>query len=305
MKWSSSSFFLVTLSVVVCFGITTHSQPLHLSTFAEVEAYFSSVKPAFPLPNIGASSLSITHSKSQTQVWFSQAISCLHTFWPYEALRALFAAKNLEPQNAMVWWGLYKALEWNNGYKVAAQTALATAVSLSSGVSEREQLYIESQRQMNISGWEAYNTTMQELFAKFPLEKEGMAFWAWNLVDATVNTFGNPLPGRSQAQQMLFSLIAKYPTMVAANHYLIHAYEDTFTPWRALAAANKIVSLAPAAGHLTHMVCHVVLRTFAHIHTLIHIHTSTHTQKHTYIHQYMHIYITHIRTHAYSHTHIQ
>jgi tetratricopeptide (TPR) repeat protein len=44
-------------------------------------------------------------------------------------------------------------------------------------------------------------------------------------------------------------------------HYYIHAVEASNTPERALAGANRLAALAPAAGHLVHMPAHVYIRT--------------------------------------------
>jgi tetratricopeptide (TPR) repeat protein len=48
---------------------------------------------------------------------------------------------------------------------------------------------------------------------------------------------------------------------MGAIHYYIHAVEASRSPERALAGANKLAALAPAAGHLVHMPAHVYIRT--------------------------------------------
>ena len=48
---------------------------------------------------------------------------------------------------------------------------------------------------------------------------------------------------------------------MGAIHYYIHAVEASASPERALAAANKLAAMAPAAGHLVHMPAHVYIRT--------------------------------------------
>jgi tetratricopeptide (TPR) repeat protein len=48
---------------------------------------------------------------------------------------------------------------------------------------------------------------------------------------------------------------------MGAIHYYIHAVEASPNPERALAAANRLAALAPAAGHLVHMPGHVYIRT--------------------------------------------
>lgn len=49
-------------------------------------------------------------------------------------------------------------------------------------------------------------------------------------------------------------------THIGANHYFIHATEESPCPEVALPSANRIAELAPAAGHLQHMPSHVYER---------------------------------------------
>jgi tetratricopeptide (TPR) repeat protein len=48
---------------------------------------------------------------------------------------------------------------------------------------------------------------------------------------------------------------------MGAVHFYIHAVEASPNPQRALAGANRLAVLAPAAGHLVHMPAHVYIRT--------------------------------------------
>jgi tetratricopeptide (TPR) repeat protein len=59
----------------------------------------------------------------------------------------------------------------------------------------------------------------------------------------------------------LESVIRRDPNHMGAVHYYIHAVEASPSPERALAGANRLASLAPAAGHIVHMPAHVYIRT--------------------------------------------
>ncbi len=63
---------------------------------------------------------------------------------------------------------------------------------------------------------------------------------------------------------MLESVLRRDPNHVGANHYYIHAVEASTTPERALASAERLKTLAPAAGHLVHMPAHIYARTGDH-----------------------------------------
>src|SRR5262249_36514589 len=50
------------------------------------------------------------------------------------------------------------------------------------------------------------------------------------------------------------------PHHPGANHYYIHAIEASLHPERGLAAADRLGTLVPGAGHLVHMPSHIYMR---------------------------------------------
>jgi hypothetical protein len=56
-------------------------------------------------------------------------------------------------------------------------------------------------------------------------------------------------------------VIRRDPNHLGAIHYYIHSVEASRSPERALAGANRLATLAPAAGHIVHMPAHVYIRT--------------------------------------------
>jgi tetratricopeptide (TPR) repeat protein len=71
---------------------------------------------------------------------------------------------------------------------------------------------------------------------------------------------GSPQPGTTEIVETLEGVLAKDPQHPGANHYYIHAVEASADPGRALASAERLGDLAPAAGHLVHMPSHVFMR---------------------------------------------
>ena len=55
-------------------------------------------------------------------------------------------------------------------------------------------------------------------------------------------------------------VIAADPNHPGANHYYIHAVEESREPGKALASAKLLETLAPDAGHLVHMSAHTYMR---------------------------------------------
>src|SRR5208337_710204 len=74
-------------------------------------------------------------------------------------------------------------------------------------------------------------------------------------------TDGTPEAGTDEIVSTLESVIKRDPDHLGAVHYYIHAVEASSNPERALAGANRLAALAPAAGHIVHMPAHVYIRT--------------------------------------------
>jgi len=112
---------------------------------------------------------------------------------------------------------------------------------------------------------ETYHAAMREVVKQFPddldaatlFAESGMNLHPWGLwmVD------GTPREGTEEIVAALESVIKRDPNHLGAIHYYIHSVEASKSPERALAAANRLAALAPAAGHIVHMPAHVYIRT--------------------------------------------
>ena len=109
---------------------------------------------------------------------------------------------------------------------------------------------------------EAYHDAMREVAKKYPddldaatlFAESGMNLHPWGLWMQD----GTPREGTEEIVATLEGVIKRDP-----NH--MGAFTTTFTRWKprihqseALAGANRLAALAPAAGHLVHMPAHVV-----------------------------------------------
>jgi tetratricopeptide (TPR) repeat protein len=72
---------------------------------------------------------------------------------------------------------------------------------------------------------------------------------------------GTAEAGTEEIVATLESVIRREPNHLGAIHYYIHAVEASRSPERALAGANRLAQLAPAAGHIVHMPAHIYIRT--------------------------------------------
>jgi len=79
---------------------------------------------------------------------------------------------------------------------------------------------------------------------------------AWKLWTAD----GKPAPGTLEIVRTLERVLARDPTHPGANHYYVHAIESSPHPDKAVAAAERLRGMMPAAGHLEHMPAHIMQR---------------------------------------------
>jgi hypothetical protein len=87
--------------------------------------------------------------------------------------------------------------------------------------------------------------------------ESGMVLHPWGLWHQD----GTPTDGTEEIVATLESVMKRDPNHLGAIHYYIHTVEASNSPERALAGANRLASLAPAAGHIVHMPAHVYIRT--------------------------------------------
>jgi tetratricopeptide (TPR) repeat protein len=218
------------------------------------------------MEGIGEASLKITTSSEQAQAYFNQGLRLLHCFWDFEAYRAFKEAARLDPSAAMAYWGEFEALEMTarHGNKQEEKDAvLAKAKSLADHASEHEQLYIRAAEQENKAGDSKdsaeYRRVMETLIDRYPDDLDAQAFLALEEMSGYKNN-GRPRDGEIYSQTILRNLLAAHTDNAAANHYWIHAMEDSSRPEEALHSADVLGRLAPNSGHMVHMPGHIYWR---------------------------------------------
>src|SRR5687768_7095503 len=97
----------------------------------------------------------------------------------------------------------------------------------------------------------AYEAAMGKPVADNPDDVEGRIFYALAVTQAAVPSDKTYAKNR-QAAEILEPLFQNMPTHPGLAHYIIHAYVPPLAP-KALDAARKYASLAPAVPHALHM----------------------------------------------------
>jgi len=248
--------------------------------------------PAPLIDGLGSTSFTITTKAPAAQRYFSQGLLLAWAFEHGEAERSFREAVRRDPDCAMCEWGVayVRGPNINHPYRDGAAEAARharRALALAPQASPRERALIEAlaaRYDVKASAKDApaaaslcaarpgagvdpldvaYAQAMARVAQQFPddpdirvLHAEALlllAPWAWW-------RNGKPAAGTLQAIEELDAALALAPQHTGANHYLIHALEQSPTPHRALPAAQRLAAAAPDAGHLVHMPSHIYLR---------------------------------------------
>src|SRR5271155_3775138 len=211
------------------------------------------------------------------QQFFDQGLTFIYAFNLDEAADSFRQAAQYDPDMAMAYWGIALALGPNinepedTDRGKMAYAAITKAKSLDANASEPEREYIDalsmryaSDGRMTDAQQLAYANAMREVAHKNPDDPDAGTLFAEAMMDLHPwqlwTPDGKPADGTPEIVATLEGVIAKYPDHLGANHYYIHAVEASPDPGRALASAQRLPRLAPAAGHLVHMPSHVYFR---------------------------------------------
>ena len=223
----------------------------------------SDLPPPPLMQGIGNADMKITTNSEVAQAYFNQGLRLLHDFWDFEAYRAFKEAARQDPSAAMAYWGEFEALKMRGPVEDDTRAAFEKAKSLMDKASDHERYYIraaEHELDDDKPGEDAaYQQEMEALINRYPDDQDAEAFLALHVMHG-FDADGNPRPGELYSQAILTNLLAAHPESAAANHYWIHAVEDSSTPERALHSADILASLAPNSGHMVHMPGHIYWR---------------------------------------------
>jgi len=258
----------VLASLLLCLGLSAQEHASHAQT-----------NPVTLVTGLGDLHHPVSTQNSQAQKFFDQGLRFIYAFNHDEAARSFQHAAELDPKLGMAYWGVAEAVGPNYNdpadperYKWA-HDAVQKAVNLSPAASPSERAYIlalakrfpaDPNSDLKKAAVD-YRDAMRDVVREFPddldaatlFAEAGMNLHPWGLwhPDGTAET------GTEEIVTTLESVLKRDPDHLGAVHYYIHAVEASSTPERALAGANKLGSLAPAAGHIVHMPAHVYIRT--------------------------------------------
>lgn len=210
------------------------------------------------MEGIGTCPFPITTSNQEVQVWYDQGNALLHSFWFEEAERTFRWCHKLEPENAMVYFGLARCgLNWftigesENKENKKDFDYLREAIKRKYNVTERERLYIEAWENAWIkdqpNARKVIIENLKELTKKFPDDieaKSQLGFYQIGQVPAAEN------------EALINEVLRANPMHPGAHHAEIHNW-DGKDGVRAIHSCELYGKAAPRIGHALHMPGHI------------------------------------------------
>lgn len=210
--------------------------------------------PAKIMPNLCLVKYPVTTSSPECQAFFDQGLGFFYSYVWMEAARSFETAAKHDPNCALAWWGLSRAIEkWGKGQHTEA---LKKAQELLPKASHREQLLITA-RLKEKGIWpnvkpedrkkEAIKT-IDELLVLFDDDEEGW-FARAQLADAP----NGPIV-------FYKALLRVNPLHPGAHHELVHLYENIQRPALGWPHAVGYMQSSPGLPHAFHMQAHLAMR---------------------------------------------
>jgi tetratricopeptide (TPR) repeat protein len=268
---------LTLLAILLVLGISTLA--LCESAFSQEHPAPAKAKSATLMTGYGDWHHPVSTKNAQAQAFFDQGLRLIYAFNHSEAIRSFQRGAELDPNLAMAYWGIAEAVgpNYNDPASqdrfVQAHAAIEKAQTLAADASESDKAYIaalakrfpaDPQSDLHAAA-EQYRDAMRDVVKLFPddldaatlFAEAGMNLHPWGLWRPD----GTPEEGTEEIVATLESVIRREPNHFGAVHYYIHSVEASSSPERALAGANRLAQLAPAAGHIVHMPAHIYIRT--------------------------------------------
>ncbi|HEX8766141.1 MAG TPA: hypothetical protein VF740_13325, partial [Candidatus Acidoferrum sp.] len=266
----------------LCFTLSLCAATLALSEFVFAQEHGAPTKAkaaAALMSGYGSWHHPVSTKNAQAQAFFDQGLRQIYAFNHDEAARSFQRAGELDPKLAMAFWGMAEAVgpNYNDPASedrfVKAHEAIEKAQSLAADASESDKAYVaalgkrfpaDPKSDLRAAA-EQYRDAMRDVMKRFPddldaatlFAEAGMNLHPWGLWRPD----GTAEEGTAEIVATLESVIRREPNHMGAVHYYIHSVEASNSPERALAGANRLAELAPAAGHIVHMPAHIYIRT--------------------------------------------
>ena len=217
--------------------------------------------PAKLIPNLCLVKYRVTTNSPECQAYFDQALGYFYSYVWMEAARSFETAAKHDPDCAMAWWGLSRAVErWGKGQQA---DALKKAQELLPRCSHRESLLITArlyEKGMHPDSGDADKRkqkaleTIDLLLTLYDDDEEG--WFARAQLAGGQGGFG----GKSASAPFYKALLRVNPLHAGAQHELVHHFENIRRPALGWPHAELYMKSSPGIPHAFHMQAHLGMR---------------------------------------------
>jgi tetratricopeptide (TPR) repeat protein len=224
----------------------------------------------------------IATKSPEAQQYFDQGMRFLWAFNHDESTRSFARAAQLDPDCAPCYWGVALTVGPNYNLPVMAPAraqvafnALTKAQDVAARAlpADRALIGALAKRYPNAQPLDpsnsapiltAYSQAMNTVAKQFPGDLDVQTLYAESMMNLNAwrlwTPEGKPTPGTEEIVATLESVLKRNPHHPGANHYYVHTLEASPDPGKAVAAAERLRGMMPAAGHLEHMPAHIMQR---------------------------------------------
>ncbi len=228
------------------------------------------------LQKLGSHEFPVTTKNRKAQLFMNQGLNLSYAFNHAEAGRAYRESARLDPKLAMAYWGEALALGPNINAPMdpanepKALEIIQKAIALKPRALPRERALIDALAQRYSGRAEdrrardvAYADAMRKVHQQFPNDQDIAMLYVESVMDLRPWGYwtrdGVPYERTTEIVALTEKVIARNPNHPGALHLYIHLMEAN-EPFKAEPAADRLLTLMPAAGHMVHMPAHIYQR---------------------------------------------
>jgi tetratricopeptide (TPR) repeat protein len=228
------------------------------------------------LLQLGSHAFPVSTRNADAQKFISQGLNLAYAFNHAEARRAFREAARLDPNLAMAYWGQALVLGPNINAMMEpndephADELVKKALSLRADATPRERALIEAldhrytgKADRRDADNQAYADAMRAVHQQFPDDPDIAMLYVESMMDLRPWGYwmrdGRPHAGTTGIVALTEDVIRRHPLHPGALHMYIHLMESV-EPEKAEKAADALLPLMPAAGHMVHMPSHIYQR---------------------------------------------
>jgi len=236
--------------------------------------------PPMILDRLGEHRRPVVTDSEEARAWFDQGLALMFGYNFDGAIASFMQATELDPDFAMAWWGVAYSCgpnqnnpaieppkdQWSHAAMKRAFETRGRETGVNRALIEALQHRYNLPLPEDLSPQnEAYLAAMEQVHDRFPMDPD-VGVWTAEAMMVTQpweywTLEGEPLARTPEFRAILEDVMRRHPDHPAANHLYIHCMESSPWPWIAEPAADRLVDLVPASGHLVHMPSHIWMQT--------------------------------------------